>query len=43
MNLGHWVLAEGVNLNECSFGFVYEITNIVTQKKYIGKKNVNQS
>lgn len=38
MNLGHWVLEEGVLLNEDSFGFIYEIVNTVNQKKYIGKK-----
>ena len=38
MELGHWVLAEGVLLTEDTFGFIYEITNLVTNKKYIGKK-----
>ena len=41
MNLGHWVLSEGVNFNEGSFGFIYEIKNNVTGKKYIGKKQCN--
>lgn len=41
MNLGHWVLSEGVNFTESSFGFIYEIKNIVTGKKYIGKKQCN--
>jgi len=39
MDLGHWVLAEGVQLGESTFGFIYEITNTVTNKKYIGKKH----
>ncbi|NDB81397.1 MAG: hypothetical protein EB127_01420, partial [Alphaproteobacteria bacterium] len=38
MDLGHWILAEGVNLTEDTFGFIYEIFNTVTGKKYIGKK-----
>jgi hypothetical protein len=38
MELGHWVLAEGVILAEDTFGFIYEITNTINQKKYIGKK-----
>jgi len=38
MDLGHWVLNEGVCIEENSFGFIYEITNTVTGKKYIGKK-----
>jgi hypothetical protein len=38
MDTGHWVLNEGVELTEETFGFIYEITNNVTGKKYIGKK-----
>jgi hypothetical protein len=38
MDTGHWILAESVNITENSFGFIYEITNTVTNKKYIGKK-----
>lgn len=38
MDTGHWILSEGVNITENSFGFIYEITNTVTNKKYIGKK-----
>ena len=37
-NIGHWVLAEGICVNEDTFGFIYEINNTVTNKKYIGKK-----
>lgn len=38
MDCGHWVLVENCNFNETSFGFIYEITNNITGKKYIGKK-----
>ena len=31
-------MAEGVLLTEDTFGFIYEITNTINQKKYIGKK-----
>lgn len=38
MDTGHWVLSEGVTIDENTFGFIYEITNKVDNKKYIGKK-----
>ena len=38
MDLGHWLLSEDIAINESTFGFIYEITNTVTNKKYIGKK-----
>jgi hypothetical protein len=38
MDLGHWLLGEDVILTDDTFGFIYEITNTVTSKKYIGKK-----
>ena len=38
MDLGHWILNENVNIDENTFGFIYEITNTVNGKKYIGKK-----
>lgn len=38
MDLGHWILEETVKFDENAFGFIYEITNTVTNKKYIGKK-----
>jgi hypothetical protein len=38
MEYGHWVLSEGVNITEETFGFIYEISNTITGKKYIGKK-----
>jgi hypothetical protein len=38
MDTGHWILEEGIQIKEDTFGFIYEITNTVTNKKYIGKK-----
>jgi hypothetical protein len=38
VDLGHWILNENVIIDENTFGFIYEITNTVTGKKYIGKK-----
>jgi hypothetical protein len=38
MDLGHWLVNEGVIFNEETFGFIYEIINTATGKKYIGKK-----
>lgn len=38
MDSGHWLLNEGVIISENTFGFIYEITNTVLDKKYIGKK-----
>jgi len=38
MDNGHWILNESVEITEETFGFIYEITNLVTNKKYIGKK-----
>jgi hypothetical protein len=35
---GHWILKEGVEMNESTFGFIYEITNILENRIYIGKK-----
>jgi len=35
---GHWILSEGVVIDETTFGFLYEITNNINNKKYIGKK-----
>ena len=39
MDLGHWQLADGILFKEDAFGFIYEICNTVTSKKYIGKKH----
>ena len=38
MNLGHWILSENIVIDENTFGFIYEIKNKITNKKYIGKK-----
>jgi hypothetical protein len=38
MDLGHWTLSEGLYCPNEFFGFIYEITNTVTGKFYIGKK-----
>jgi len=38
MDMGHWLLQENITMNEDTFGFIYEITNTVTGKKYIGRK-----
>ena len=38
MDLGHWVLKEGINIAEDVFGFIYEIKNNINHKTYIGKK-----
>jgi hypothetical protein len=38
MDIGHWILNENVIIDDKTFGFIYEITNTVTNKKYIGKK-----
>ena len=35
---GHWILLEGVSVDENTFGFIYEIVNSITNRKYIGKK-----
>lgn len=38
MDIGHWILNENVIIDDKTFGFIYEITNTITNKKYIGKK-----
>jgi len=38
MDHGHWLLKEGVKMDESVFGFIYEIINNVNKKIYIGKK-----
>ena len=35
---GHWTLAEGLEYSPDRFGFIYLITNTVTNQRYIGKK-----
>jgi len=38
MDNGHWLVGEGVEMTGDVFGFIYEITNLISNKKYIGKK-----
>jgi hypothetical protein len=38
MDIGHWTLPEFIEITDETFGFIYEITNNITNKKYIGKK-----
>ena len=38
MDLGHWQLSNNITLSGDFFGFIYEITNLVDGRRYIGKK-----
>lgn len=38
IDLGHWILSDGLAFNPDALGFVYEITYIPTDRRYIGKK-----
>ncbi len=38
MDTGHWIINENIYMYENMFGFIYEITNKINGKKYIGKK-----
>ena len=38
MDLGHWTYLD--EIPEDPYGFIYQITNITTGKKYIGKKQM---
>lgn len=47
MDLGHWTLADGVDLPEDfednpPMGFIYRITDTVLNKDYIGKKQITR-
>ena len=39
-DFGHWVNCTAVNVEELPYGFIYLIKNKVTNKKYIGKKQI---
>jgi hypothetical protein len=39
-DFGHWVNCTAVNVEELPYGFIYLIENKVTNKKYIGKKQI---
>ena len=38
--LGHWCTACSIDLNYLPYGFIYVITNLTNNKKYIGKKQI---
>jgi hypothetical protein len=38
MDTGHWIVSENIVIDKDIFGFIYEITNTINNKKYIGKK-----
>ena len=38
MDIGHWILNEPMGDEAIPYGFIYLITNLKTNKKYIGKK-----
>jgi hypothetical protein len=40
MDTGHWILTENLDFDDLYFGFIYEIKNRTTNKKYIGKKQM---
>jgi len=40
MDLGHWTTNEAFNNDILPYGFIYIITNTLTGKKYIGKKQI---
>ena len=38
--LGHWCTTCSIDLNDLPYGFIYVITNLTNNKKYIGKKQM---
>ena len=40
MNLGHWQTKLLIEYSNLPYGFIYIITNVITGKKYIGKKQI---
>lgn len=40
MDLGHWTTKLAIDVNNLPYGFIYIITNSVTGKSYIGKKQM---
>ena len=40
MDIGHWQYHENIP-KEC-FGFIYQITEISTNRKYVGKKQIRK-
>ena len=38
--LGHWCTTCSIDLNVLPYGFIYVITNLTNNKKYIGKKQM---
>jgi len=40
MDLGHWITNLTYDDNNIPFGFIYCITNTISNKKYIGKKQI---
>lgn len=40
MNLGHWQTKLLIEYSNLPYGFIYIITNVITGKKYIGKKQM---
>lgn len=42
-DLGHWSLKPGLSWDNTAFGFIYLITNLSNQKKYIGCKMLSKT
>lgn len=37
-DFGHWIVSSDIEIPETFFGFLYQITNKKTGRKYLGKK-----